>query len=120
MTPHRFTVGQIVTYSQTRFPNMLSGAQCRIARLLPTRPQPLGPEYLIRCDRFARELIVGEHELSEIRSPSGGGSRAERPPGRQHARTTMPGTPGGPWQPPRAALARRPNPRFRTNQADLA
>ena len=62
MTPHRFTVGQTVTYSQVRFPNLISGAACVIVRLLPTRYN--GPEYLIRCAILGSELIVGEQELT--------------------------------------------------------
>ena len=62
MTPHRFAVGQTVTYSQVRFPTLISGAECEIVRLLPTRFN--GPEYLISCKILASELIVGEQELT--------------------------------------------------------
>lgn len=63
MTQHRFIVGQPVTYAQTRFPNLISGAECVIVRLLPTRYQ--GPEYLVACASLGSELVVGEHELSD-------------------------------------------------------
>ena len=67
MTPHRFAVGQTVIYSQVRFPTLISGAECVIVRLLPTRFN--GPEYLIRCESLASELIVGEQELT-VAEPS--------------------------------------------------
>jgi hypothetical protein len=66
VTPHRFAVGQTVTYSQMRFPNLISGAECVIVRLLPTRYN--GPEYLIRCASLGSELIVGEQELTAVAS----------------------------------------------------
>ncbi|HEY7386075.1 MAG TPA: hypothetical protein VH743_20640 [Beijerinckiaceae bacterium] len=67
MTPHRFAVGQTVTYSQVRFPTLISGAECVIVRLLPTRFN--GPEYLVRCKILAFELIVGEQELTVTEPP---------------------------------------------------
>jgi hypothetical protein len=59
---HRFAVGQSVTFSETRFPNLISGAECVIVRLLPTLHK--GPEYAIRCPRVAFELVVGEMEIT--------------------------------------------------------
>jgi len=59
---HRFAVGQSVTFSETRFPNLISGAECVIVRLLPTLHK--GPEYAIRCPRVAFELVVGEQEIT--------------------------------------------------------
>jgi hypothetical protein len=61
VTQHRFIVGQPVTYAQTRFPNLISGEECVIVRLLPTRYQ--GPEYLVACASLGSELVVGEQEL---------------------------------------------------------
>jgi hypothetical protein len=68
VTPHRFAVGQTVTYSQMRFPTLISGAECVIVRLLPTRYN--GPEYLIRCATLGSELIVGEQELTAAEAAS--------------------------------------------------
>jgi hypothetical protein len=59
---HRFAVGQSVTFSETRFPNLISGAECVIVRLLPTLHK--GPEYAIRCARVAFEVVVGEQEIT--------------------------------------------------------
>jgi hypothetical protein len=61
MSPHRLALGQVVTFSETRFPNLICGAECVIVRLLPTRYK--GPEYLIRCASLASEIVVGEQEL---------------------------------------------------------
>jgi hypothetical protein len=68
VTPHRFAVDQTVTYSQMRFPNLISGTECVIVRLLPTRFN--GPEYLVRCESLASELIVGEQELTDAAAAS--------------------------------------------------
>ena len=62
MPHHRFAVGQSVTFSETRFPNLISGAECVIVRLLPTFHK--GPEYAIRCPRVAFELVVGGQEMT--------------------------------------------------------
>jgi hypothetical protein len=60
MGEHRFAVGQTVTYVQSRFPNLISGA-CVIVGLLPGRAQR--PEYLVRCAMLAGAVIVAEQEL---------------------------------------------------------
>ena len=61
MGPHRFAVGQTVTYAQTLFPNLISGADCVIMDLLPGRA--CRPEYLVGCAALAGQVIVAEEEL---------------------------------------------------------
>jgi hypothetical protein len=61
---HRFSVGQSVTFSDSRFPHLISGVECVVVRLLPTRYN--GPEYQIRCPRLASDVIFGERELTAV------------------------------------------------------
>ena len=67
MPQHQFSVGQSVTFSDTRFPNLISGVECVVVRLLPTRYN--GPEYLIRSPRLASGVIFGERELRAVERP---------------------------------------------------
>lgn len=62
MTRHRFATGQAVRYTQTRFPNLMSGKEGIIVRPLPTRY--FGPEYIVDFPGYPAGFIAGEHELS--------------------------------------------------------
>jgi hypothetical protein len=59
---HRFQVGDCVTYSQTKFPNMMSGKQGIVLGQLPT--SYFGPEYLVRFPGHPSGFIAGQNELS--------------------------------------------------------
>jgi hypothetical protein len=62
VTQHRFATGQAVRYTQTRFPNLMSGKEGTILRPLPTRY--FGPEYLVDFPGHPSGFIAGEYELS--------------------------------------------------------
>ena len=66
---HRFRVGDRVTYSQTKFPNMMSGQAGVVIGQLPT--SYFGPEYLIRFPGQPSGFIAGQNELTAA-LPAGG------------------------------------------------
>ena len=64
---HRFQVGARVRYTQTRFPNLMSGRQAIVVRQLPTKY--FGPEYLLHFPGHPSGFIAGENELTATGSP---------------------------------------------------
>jgi hypothetical protein len=59
---HRFQVGARVSYTQTTFPNLMSGREGIVVRLLPTKY--FGPEYLLHFPGYSSGFIAGENELT--------------------------------------------------------
>ena len=67
MRQHRFAVGSQVTYTQARFPNLLSGEACKIVALLPSGSRE--PRYQVRCPTLTGKLVVSESELDGTPEP---------------------------------------------------
>ena len=59
---HRFVAGDCVAYSQTKFPNMMSGKEGIVLGQLPW--SYFGPEYLIRFPGHPSGFIAGQNELT--------------------------------------------------------
>ena len=72
MRRHRFAVGSRVTYTQARFPNLLSGEACKIVALLPSGSRE--PRYQVRCPTLTGRLVVSESELGDAPEPGGPGA----------------------------------------------
>jgi hypothetical protein len=64
---HRFQVGARVSYTQTRFPNLMSGREGIVVRQLPTKY--FGPEYLLHFPGYPPGFIAGENELTAMGGP---------------------------------------------------
>jgi hypothetical protein len=64
---HRFQVGARVSYTQTTFPNLMSGREGVVVRQLPTKY--FGPEYLVHFSGCPSGFIAGENELTAIGGP---------------------------------------------------
>ena len=64
---HRLAVGSQVTYTQARFPNLLSGEACKTVALLPAGARE--PQYQIGCPTLTGKLVVSESELDDTPEP---------------------------------------------------